>query len=222
MLKYEFVWDDAKALANERKHGITLELGASAFEDPLIEFSRIDHENVEQRWSFVGETKNRVLVFVVFTIDEEEYRVRIISARRATPHERREYESGEYSVREPEMTDEYDMKPALELKADHDYDDGTKDEFDFSKAKRGVLKNCRMAIGIDHEVIGYFHTRPGDTTEAINEILRVHVGLPAKRTEPVESVGEALRRHFGLPPPKPAKPSRTPGAGDGAGTAERR
>jgi uncharacterized DUF497 family protein len=107
MLRYEFVWDDAKALANERKHGITLELGASAFEDPLIEFSRIDHENFEKRRSLVGEAKNRVLVFVVFTIDEEEYRVRIISARRATPHERREYESGEYSVREPEMTDEY-------------------------------------------------------------------------------------------------------------------
>ena len=97
------------------------------------------------------------------------------------------------------MTDEYDMKPALELKADDDYDDGTKDEFDFSKAKRGVLKNCRMAIGIDNEVIGYFHGRPGDTTEAINEILRAHVGLP-QRTEPVETFREALERHFGEPP----------------------
>ena len=58
-------------------------------------------------------------------------------------------------------------------------------------------------------------------TDAINEILRVHVGLPAKRTEPVETVGEALRRHFGLPS-KPPKPSRTPGASDGAGDAERR
>ena len=214
MLTYDFFWDNAKALANERKHGITFESGASVFEDPLMRFSRIDHEDLEQRWSLVGETKNRVLVFVVFTIDEEECRVRIISARRATPHERREYESGEYSIREPEVTDEYNMKPAIELKADDDYDDGTKEEFDFSNAKRGVLKNCRMAIGIDNEVIGYFHGRPGDTTEAINEILRAHVGLP-QRTEPVETFREALHRHFGGPP-RPAKPSRTPdtGAGD--------
>jgi hypothetical protein len=119
------------------------------------------------------------------------------------------------------MIDEYNLRPAPELKVDDDDDDGTKNEFDFSRAKRGVLNNCRMAIGIDNEVIGYFHGRPGDTTEAINEILRVHVGLPAKRTEPVESVGEALRRHFGLPPKRP-KPSRTLGAGNGAGTAERR
>ena len=49
-----FVWDGAKALANARKHGITFELGASAFDDPLMVFSHnIDHEGFEDRWSIV-------------------------------------------------------------------------------------------------------------------------------------------------------------------------
>jgi hypothetical protein len=122
------------------------------------------------------------------------------------------------------MIDEYNAKPAPELRVDddYDYDDGTKEEFDFSKGKRGVTKNCRFAVPIDSEVLGYFHTlavRQGiDRTEEINEILRAHVGLP-KRTEPVETLREALHRHFGVPP-KSAKPSRTPDAG--ADDAERR
>lgn len=109
------------------------------------------------------------------------------------------------------MTGEYNVRPASDPKVDEDYDDGMKDEFDFSKGKRGVFKYCRLPIHIDNEVLGYFHTRSIklgiDTTEAINEILRVHVGLPAKRTEPVESFSESLRRHFGLSP-RAVKPSR--------------
>ena len=60
-----------------------------------------------------------------------------------------------------------------------------------------------------------------DPTEAINEILRVHVGLPAKRTEPVETLRESLRRHFGESPGRP-KSSRTPDAGAGTDDADRR
>jgi hypothetical protein len=71
----------------------------------------------------------------------------------------------------------------------------------------------RFPIQIDNEVIGYFRTRQIklgiDTTEAINEILRVHVGLPAKPTEPRESgsLNDILLRQFGLPP-RAVKPSR--------------
>jgi hypothetical protein len=135
---------------------------------------------------------------------------RIISARKATARERREYESGEYSVREPDVTDEL-KKPAPEAATVvDDYDDGMKDEYDFSKGIRGALKHWRLPIHIDNEVLGYFHTRSIklgiDTTDAINEILRAHVGLPP-RTEPYEprSTNEILRRQFGLPP-RPVKP----------------
>jgi hypothetical protein len=100
-----------------------------------------------------------------------------------------------------------------------------KAEYDFSKGVRGNVMHWRLPIHIDNEVLGYFHTRNVklgiDTTEAINEILRVHVGLPAKRTEPPRFANyEALRRHFGLPP-RPAK--RSPdGPAPPADPAERR
>jgi uncharacterized protein len=209
-----FIWDEVKALANERKHGITFELGASACQDPLMVVSQnIDHEDSEDRWSLMGVTESGILLVVVLTVDETEsdHYVRIISARRATSHERREYESGEYAIREPEMTEGYNVKTTSTV--DDDYDDGMKAEYDFSKGKRGLFRHLRFPIQIDNEVIGYFRTRQVklgiDTTEAINEILRVHVGLAAKPTEPRESgsLNDILRRHFGLPP-RAAKPSR--------------
>ena len=121
------------------------------------------------------------------------------------------------------MTDEYNMKPADPSAAD-DYDDGMKDEYDLSNAKRGVFKNCRAPIEIDDEVIGHFYTRQLklgiDHTDAINEVLRAHVGLP-KRTEPVETFRQALRRHFGVPP-WVAKSERALDAGAAGDDAERR
>jgi hypothetical protein len=181
----------------------------------MVVSQNIDHEDSEDRWSLVGATESGILLVVIFAVDEEgsEKYVRIISARRATSHERREYESGEYAIREPEMTDGYSVKPTPASTVDDDYDDGMKAEYDFSKGKRGLLKHLRFPIQIDNEVLGYFHTRQVklgiDMTEAINEILRVHVGLPAKPTEPRESgsLNDILRRHFGLPP-RAAKPSR--------------
>jgi uncharacterized DUF497 family protein len=206
MRERRFEWDNDKARANKRKHGIPFELAATVFKDPLREaFHDWNHVDFEDRWVVIGVAKNGLLLLVSYApIDlEEGYYVRLISARRATSHERREYESGEYSVREPEMTDEYNVKPAADPNAVDDYDDGMKDEYDLSNAKRGVFKNCRAPVEIDDEVIGYFYTREVklgiDGTEAINEILRAHVGLP-RRTEPVETFREALRRHFGDPP----------------------
>jgi uncharacterized protein len=203
---WQFVWDDDKALANKRKHGITFKLAATVFIDPLREaFHDWNHVDFEERWVVIGVAENGLLLLVSCAVTglEEGDSVRIISARRATAHERRAYESGDYSVREPEMTDEYSVTPAADPSVADDYDDGMKDEYDLSNAKRGVFKNCRAPVGIDDEVIGYFYTREVklgiDGTEAINEILRAHVGLP-KRTEPVETFLGALRRHFGAPP----------------------
>jgi len=230
--KRRVVWDEDKALVNERKHGIAFKSAASVFKDPLREtFYDREHADSEERWVVVGMMKSGLLAVVICVfedLEEGEY-LRIISARRATSHERRDYESGDYCIREPEMTNEYNIKPVVYPSADDDYDDGMKDEYDFSNAVRGAFKHWRLPIYIDNEVLGYFHTREAklgiDSTEAINEILRVHVGLPAKRAEPRESglIPESVRRHFGLPPTSP-RPSRTPGAGAGmdADDAERR
>jgi hypothetical protein len=100
---------------------------------------------------------------------ESDERVRIISARKATFRERREYESGEYTIREPDMTDEY---------SEHEKAEG-EFEIDFSKGIRGKFAHCRFPIPIDNSTLGYFHCRAVATgisgEELINEVLRQHV-----------------------------------------------
>ena len=87
-------WDPAKAAANLEKHGITFEETAAVFLDPLS--STIPdpaHSFDENRFVTMGlDTVGRLLV-VVHT--EQEDTLRIISAREATPQERRAYESEE-------------------------------------------------------------------------------------------------------------------------------
>lgn len=95
---YRFAWDIAKASANRRKHGVSFELAATVFRDPLA-LSRYDdeHSEGEERWLTLGEVENGQLLVVSHTFEEisaQEARVRIISAREATAHEREQYESG--------------------------------------------------------------------------------------------------------------------------------
>ena len=46
----EFVWDPEKAVANERKHGVTFQEAGTVFGDPLaITFANPDHSMSEQR-----------------------------------------------------------------------------------------------------------------------------------------------------------------------------
>ena len=95
---YRFDWDAAKAAANGHKHGISFEVAATVFRDPLT-LSRYDveHSEAEERWVTLGQAETGQLVLVVHTFEElseQEARVRIISARFATAHERQQYESG--------------------------------------------------------------------------------------------------------------------------------
>jgi uncharacterized protein len=85
----EFEWDSAKAAANYRKHGVRFEHAAAAFDDAfaLMEFDDSE-EYGEDRFLLTGRTAGGIVV-VVFT--ERKGRIRIISAREATEHERRNY-----------------------------------------------------------------------------------------------------------------------------------
>jgi uncharacterized protein len=88
----EFEWDDAKAEQNLKKHGVSFKDASTAFGDPLsATVFDPDHSEDEDRFVLVGETTSRRLVVVVHT--DRDDRVRIISARLATPRERRDYES---------------------------------------------------------------------------------------------------------------------------------
>jgi uncharacterized DUF497 family protein len=89
MLK--FAWDAAKAAANLAKHGISFEEAATVFGDPLaLTFDDPDHSVDEHRLLTFGVSdRNRVLLVV----NVERGRIlRIISARKATKHERGIYE----------------------------------------------------------------------------------------------------------------------------------
>ncbi|HEY7642942.1 MAG TPA: BrnT family toxin [Steroidobacteraceae bacterium] len=94
---YRFDWDIDKALANWHKHGMSFEMAATVFGDPLA-LTRYDseHSQSEERWVTLGLAGTGQLVVVVHTFEElpGDARIRIISARYATASERRQYESG--------------------------------------------------------------------------------------------------------------------------------
>ena len=88
-----YEWDPKKAAANQRKHDISFDDAASVFLDPLaLTFADSDHSIAEQRGVTIGHTRRQQVVFVAHC--QRGNRVRLISARRATPRERRQYEEG--------------------------------------------------------------------------------------------------------------------------------
>jgi uncharacterized protein len=87
-----FIWDSEKAAANWRKHGVSFEVATLVFDDPML-FSEADPHPEGDRWRVIGRVVHRTL-FVVHTITDDESLTRIISARRATPAERKRYDDG--------------------------------------------------------------------------------------------------------------------------------
>jgi hypothetical protein len=89
-----FEWDDVKARANLRKHGVSFELARSIFEDPCLVLLPDRVVEGEQRWQAIGSAEGRILLAVAHTVNDngEDERIRIISARKATRQEIRIYE----------------------------------------------------------------------------------------------------------------------------------
>jgi len=89
-----FEWDEAKSHSNRKKHGISFGLSTEVFADPFcLTIPDLVSEG-EQRFWTIGHIENVTLVLVVHTTRDQEGEeiVRIISARKATPRERRLYE----------------------------------------------------------------------------------------------------------------------------------
>jgi uncharacterized protein len=85
-----FEWDAAKAAANLRKHHVSFERACEVFFDPFVHL--IDaSDNQESREAAIGLTEEWDLLFVVHVVRHEDT-IRIVSARPATPSERRDYE----------------------------------------------------------------------------------------------------------------------------------
>lgn len=87
----EFEWDPKKAKANRDRHGVDFKEALTVFADPLARiFEDEEHSEEEPRELIIGHSANRLLILVCFTVRET--RIRIISARKATRLERKDYE----------------------------------------------------------------------------------------------------------------------------------
>jgi uncharacterized DUF497 family protein len=92
----DFEWDPAKAASNLAKHGVAFEQAATVLLDPLA-LTVFDeaHSSYEERWFTLGLSSEGKLLAVAHTYvatGPASARVRMISAREATRHERRQYE----------------------------------------------------------------------------------------------------------------------------------
>ncbi|HBY60084.1 MAG TPA: hypothetical protein DEH78_09695 [Solibacterales bacterium] len=86
-----FEWNPKKEQANRRKHDVGFADASTVFGDPLsITIPDPDHAAGEDRFIIIGMSRERKLLVVVHTMRAG--RIRLISARTATRHERRRYE----------------------------------------------------------------------------------------------------------------------------------
>ena len=90
-MSLEFEWDPKKAEANRARHGIDFEEALTVFRDPLARiFDDEEHSEDERREMVVGHSVKQRLIVACFTVQGE--RIRLISARKATRWERKDYE----------------------------------------------------------------------------------------------------------------------------------
>ena len=88
-----FRWNEDKATLNVEKHGVSFEQAAQVFFDPFLRYVDASRDG-EQRDGAVGSDFDLRVMFVVHLVVEDEY-IRVISARKAEPNERKRYEDGD-------------------------------------------------------------------------------------------------------------------------------
>src|SRR5438046_112011 len=89
----QFEWDSEKADANLEKHGVSFEQASTVFLDVLsVTIKDPDHSDEEDREITVGMAANGSTLVVVHTVRYE--KIRLISARKATKQEKKQYEEG--------------------------------------------------------------------------------------------------------------------------------
>lgn len=87
-----FRWSADKARRNAEKHGIGFEQAAQIFFDPFVRYEDASDKS-EERDAAVGADFDFRFLFVVHVFFEDDT-IRIISARKAEPPERKRYEDG--------------------------------------------------------------------------------------------------------------------------------
>ena len=88
-----FIWDEAKNKTNQKKHGISFDEAKTVFFDEnAVEFEDPDHSKEEDRFVLLGFSFKLRMLVVCYCYRENDTVIRIISARKATNKERRNYE----------------------------------------------------------------------------------------------------------------------------------
>ena len=90
----QFEWDPEKARSNLAKHGVSFETAREVWDDPRIVWYADDIVDNELRWHAIGVVGFVTLLLVVHTLRDSATGevVRIVSARKAAPRERKRYE----------------------------------------------------------------------------------------------------------------------------------
>jgi uncharacterized DUF497 family protein len=94
--QFQFEWDEVKATANLRKHDVSFDLACTVFNDPLLfTVADLGHSEAEERWFSIGRARNDAMLSVAYLWSDTDpaiTEIRIISARKATQTEIRQYE----------------------------------------------------------------------------------------------------------------------------------
>lgn len=89
----QFTWDLDKEKFNKKKHGISFQEAMTVFYDETAKLIKDpDHSNEEERFILIGYNNQAKLLIVIHVYVEEIELIRIISARKATKKERRDFE----------------------------------------------------------------------------------------------------------------------------------
>ena len=92
MHKERFIWDENKHDDNIKKHGIDFYEAATVFDDPyaVMEYDE-EHSYCEERFVIIGISENMRVLIVCHCFRDDDDKVRIISARKATRPEANQY-----------------------------------------------------------------------------------------------------------------------------------
>ncbi len=97
-MRYYSEWDPQKAKINLTKHKVSFERACTVFKNPnALSIYDEEHSKEKDRWATLGVYINWNLLVVVHTfqqVDKNTYKIRIISARKATKKETKQYNKG--------------------------------------------------------------------------------------------------------------------------------
>ena len=92
MKNIHFEWDDKKAQSNIKKHDVSFEEAQTVFfDDMALQFWDESHSKKEERFLMLGLSSKLRILLVVHCFRENNSTIRIISARKATKQEMKEY-----------------------------------------------------------------------------------------------------------------------------------